>query len=77
MQTQVAELGPVSDSGFNENSEFVQPEMRETLGIPTKNPSQLLGNRLCEPNLLTGRFSSTNSDFLSSSSPPPEPEAAV
>lgn len=36
MQTQVAELGPVSDSGFNENSEFVQPEMRETLGIPTK-----------------------------------------
>ncbi len=29
----IAGLDPVSESGFTENSEFVNPEMRETLGF--------------------------------------------
>ena len=62
--------GPVSESRFSENSELVNPEMRETLVFQFHKASSALlwvsypGNILREPNLLAGRFSSTNPEFL-------------
>ncbi len=41
MQTKSSEsagvLGPVSERRLSENSEYVNPEMRETLGFPFQN----------------------------------------
>ncbi len=36
-RSQRAELGPVSERRLSENSEYVNPEMRETLGFPFQN----------------------------------------
>ncbi len=33
-QTKIPGLGPVSERRLSENSEYVNPEMRETLGFP-------------------------------------------
>ncbi len=33
----VGEQGPVSERRLSENSEYVNPEMRETLGFPFQN----------------------------------------
>jgi len=33
-EVNVSDLGPVSERRLSENSEYVNPEMRETLGFP-------------------------------------------
>jgi len=56
-------------AGLVKTLDFVNPEMRKTLGFHFQKESQLKfevsyhGNWLCEPNLLAGRFSSTNPEF--------------
>ena len=70
----VAQQGGIPESGFSEKSEFVNPEMRETLGFQFQKKRELKlwvsyrSNWLSEANLLADRFSSTNPEFLSVSS---------
>lgn len=53
----VAKQG-VPESGLCKNSEYVNPQMRESLYYPWQNAVLLNGNWLCEHNLLEGRLSS-------------------
>lgn len=53
----------VPESGLCKNSEYVNPQMRETLYYPWQS-----GHWLCEHNPLEGRLSSINSEFFSVSS---------
>ena len=63
-------LGAIPESWFIENPELGNPNMRQTLGFLFQKERlrkplvSVHGNFLCEPNLVTSRFSSTNSAFL-------------